>query len=302
MIFGEIESVLAIVGRIRRWLRRNPEAPVQETIASRFVRLFEAHGVHRNQIPRFLGHGLELKHIENDEALFSVLNDEMLDAAAKLFSIRREWLDGASDQIYPLHDFYKHPHEFVKFVDGMVQNSDRPIHSVVLVGETSEWDLDTLLILEETIGWIGEKPIYRHHLCSNWIFSYWKSRAYLTACVAYAFKSGGMVLGRRVDIGLVRGYREGTELLEYGVDGGLPTGGIHWYPEDMALHPSAFLSGLDEGDFGDEQGLKLWLQLADEGLMDAGFQMASVRREFEVALKKYAGKKTAQHRGQVLPE
>lgn len=58
MVFGEIESALSIWDRFRNWYRsrRSRAVPLVESVATRFVRLLESHGVHRNQIPRFIGY------------------------------------------------------------------------------------------------------------------------------------------------------------------------------------------------------------------------------------------------------
>jgi hypothetical protein len=261
---------------------RDPD-PV-ETVATRFVRLFEAHGVHRNQISRVFGHGLAPVHFESDTALMPVLTDAMLDAAARQFAICREWLDGASDQIYPLHDFYKKPEEFIKFITGLRRQCKGDIRGVVLVATSKEFEETALVILEQEIGFVGERPFCRYHLCNNWIFAYWKARAYLTACVALAWNAKANLLGRRVPIELIRKYKEGTYFLEYELDGALPTGGLLWYPEDMAVNPQSFLDGLDEGEFGIREGLSLWLQLDAVGLMKTDLPYANVRQAFERVL------------------
>lgn len=81
------------------------------TVPSRFVDLFENHGVHRNQIPRFFGNGLTLNDVETNEKLLPKLTPEILQTAADLFAVRIEWLEGVDNKIYPVHDFYKHPEE-----------------------------------------------------------------------------------------------------------------------------------------------------------------------------------------------
>lgn len=52
MVFNEIESAINIWGKLRNWY--NSRKGGEETVSARFIRLFESHGVHRNQIPRFL--------------------------------------------------------------------------------------------------------------------------------------------------------------------------------------------------------------------------------------------------------
>lgn len=80
------------------------------------MRLFEAHGIHRNQIPRFFGNGLMLADIESNEKLLPKLSPELLQLAADLFAIRIEWLEGVDEQIYKIHDFYKQPQAYADFL------------------------------------------------------------------------------------------------------------------------------------------------------------------------------------------
>jgi hypothetical protein len=58
------------------------------------LRLFETHGVHRNQIPRFFGHGLKLKHIQAESVLIEQLDEPVLSAASPHRSPAR-LIDGA---------------------------------------------------------------------------------------------------------------------------------------------------------------------------------------------------------------
>lgn len=286
MVFGELDAALSLWDRIRSWISPRKDS---ETIASRFIKLFENHGVHRNQIPRFFGHGLTIANVKDDETLLGVLDDGLLDAAAQMFAVHREWLDGASDQIYPSHVFYKHVEEFIEFIDSITkQNEGANLYGVLLVADSKKHELDTLIIFQETIGWVGNKPIYRYHLCDNWIFKYWKSRGYLTACVASAWIRGVYIIGRKVPIELIQRYAEGSEFLKYEFDSALPTRGEHWHPEDMTVDPEAFLNGIDpeRNNFGLIQGLKFWLDLDDRGLMKTGLPVEDVRSKFQEALNK----------------
>ena len=51
----------------------------------------------------------------------------------------------------------------------------------------------------------------------------------------------------------------------------------------MALDPTAFLNGLDEGRFGKVEALKLWLHLQSDGFMDTDLPYEHVREKFEAA-------------------
>jgi hypothetical protein len=291
MIFGELNAAVSLLDRLRKWV--SPKRP-PETIASRLVQLFEAHGVNRNQIPRVVGHGLRPIDVHSDSALLGVLTDTLLDAAAKLFAIRREWLECASEQIYPLHDFYKHPEKFATFVDDLAGRSTNGHPAgVVLTANSNDHEDTALIVMEEPIGFVGDMPLYRYHLCHNWSFNYWKSRAYLTACVASAWNRDVSLMGREVPIEVIRTYRDGCRFLEYSLDGALPTKGRQWHPEDLAINPERFLEGLDEGAFGMQQGLQLWLHLEASGWMETGLPYQCVRAEFERALNERPSPSTA---------
>lgn len=287
MIFDEIESALSIWDRISKWFRPKQ---INESVATRFVRLYESHGVHKNQIPRFLGHGLKVADVKDDESLLPKLTEDVLSATVKLFAIRREWLDGAEDQIHPCHDFYKYPDSFSKFLDSLKEaNPDGYIQGVLIAPMESCWEAEALLVLQETAGHIGDKPIYRYHLCNNWRFSYWKARAYLTACVAIACERRVYIHGvTKLNSEIAQLY-SGETLLGWQGKGIWALGHTSWYPEDMALRTEVFLNGIDpeENESGIKNGLELWLKLESQGFMDTGL-VTNARPFFQQALEQYS--------------
>lgn len=274
-MIGEILAAMNVLDRLSKfwaWLRKKSTPPT-ESVAARFVRLFETHGVHRNQIPRFFGHGLMLKDVQDDASLLDKLDEKFLDAACELFTVRREWLDGAEKQAHPEHDFYKHPEGFVEFLDALIEaNPEGNFHGVLIAPEERDDDAEALLILQEMIGTVGDKPIFRFHLCNNWFFTYWKARAYLTACVAIAWKRKVYVTGVTMPNKEIKPLAYGETLLGWQGEGIWFIGHRKWYPEDMALKPEAFLEGIDpeRNNFGIASGLSLWLALEQQGLIDTG--------------------------------
>lgn len=290
-MIGELLGALNIIekaGRAIDWIRKTRKADV-ETVSSRFIRLFESHDVHRNQIPRFFGHGLTVKDLQDEALLLDKLDDSILDDACCLFGVRREWLEGAESQVYPCHDFYKHPESVAPFLKALKERNPEGGLDGVLIAP-KEQQGEALLILSEIIGSIGEKPIYRYHLCNNWLFDYWKSRAYLTAYVAIAWKHNVYIRGGYLPLKEIKRIAEGELLLSTEDD---PVGqlGKLWYPEDMAIKPELFLSGVDPeiNNFGLISALKLWLSLEENGYMDTGLSMypkASIRNSFEHAVEK----------------
>jgi hypothetical protein len=272
--------------------RKLKQASLETTLQDRFIQLFEVHNVHRNQIPRFFQHGLAPKDLDSNDDLLKALTEEMLEDACNLFAVNREWLDGESKEIYTLHDFYEEPYKFREFLSGLVSNAKFGIRVIVLAPETcikTERN-EALLIIEEPIQEIGNKMIYRYHLCNNWISDYWKSRAYLTACITMAWNMQLTVIGRKVDNNIICKI-DGTEFISKTALRSLISRGKPWYPEDMALFPEAFLDELDFeiNNFGLISGLRLWIELYDEGLMqvDVGKKGSKeVYLKFQDALNK----------------
>ncbi len=285
MIFSELDSLLSVAEKLRNYFSAGGKKE-ELSVAGRFLRLFEAHGVHRNQIPRLLPDFLSLSDVETEQSLTKALTNEALDFSCDLFSVRRDWIDGASDQIYPLHDFYKQPSEFREFVSTIASNTKTNPLGMVLRAESEKFEDTALIILQEGVAFLGETPIYRYHICNNWMDSYWKSRAYLTACIAIAWGIDFYLSGRETDIATVRMYNEGENFLGCGANGVYSLKGARWYPEDMALVPAKYLEGINPEveNYGIRSALELWLELESNGFMKTGLPYNSVRSEFEAAL------------------
>lgn len=187
MIFGEANSALTLWERLRdKWRARH--GPFLDTVATRFVRLFEDHGVHRNQIPRFLSSDLKLSALRDNSTLLEALSDAHLDAACELFGTRREWLEGASGRIYETNWCYKAPERLLTDLARLGSPSgisplravatNLPLNMRSTVGHRIE------LVLVETAGWLGEQEIPRFRVFSggfNW--AYQESRHQIKAMV-----------------------------------------------------------------------------------------------------------------------
>ncbi|TFW09464.1 hypothetical protein E4K72_05990 [Oxalobacteraceae bacterium OM1] len=259
-------------------------------MAARLIRLCEAHGVHRNQIPRFVGHALTLQDVQDDASVLAKLDEPLLEHVCARFAIRREWLDGAHAQIHPQHRFYKSPQEFSAFITALRSaNPNGSLSGVVLAPNDHVPNAEALLILQETIGAIGERSIYRYHVCDGWPFSYWKARAYLAACIAIAWRHHVYIHGRCAPADAIARLASGTTLLGWQGEGIWTFGMKQWHPEDMALRPDAFLDGIDpeENHFGLRAGLQLWLELERDGFMELGLGK-SARPLFTQALARWA--------------
>lgn len=167
-MLSEIQATLNIGEKLWRFVGflRNISGPQTESVSRRFIRLFECHNVHRNQIPRFFGHGLELKDVQDDSSLIGKLDEPLLEAACERFGVRREWLDGAESQIYSCHDFYKRPEDVQPFLLKLREaNPEGRLDGILIAPEGGSGE--AVVVLSEMIGAVGEKPIYRYHLCNN---------------------------------------------------------------------------------------------------------------------------------------
>lgn len=239
--------------RIKNGLKGRKPLPVEESPASRFVALFESHGIERNQIPRLFGHGLTMADVQDDQSLIKVLDHEMLVAAASLFAIRLEWLECASSEAYLTHDFYKQPERFLELLDELLASGER-VKGVIFLGGSRRrtGEDEALLVLEEAIPNFGDGSFVRYHLCNNWSFDYGISRAYLIACVSAAWNRKAYIHGREVSGEFIKKFSEGEGLVGQALKDGWP--GRHWHPEEMAIDADKFLEGLEAGY---QQGLAL---------------------------------------------
>ncbi len=287
MLPSQIVKEIETMPRVWNWIKyifSRKERKKRELISTRLVSLLESHGVHLNQIPRFLGHGLVIADVQNDELFLSKLNEEILNDVCSKFAVHREWLDGADSQIYPSHDFYKRLEEFESFICEIISNNPKgKLSGVLITPYESGYGAYALILLKEIVGYIGDKEIYRYHICNNWAFSYWKARAYLTACAAIAWKNGVYIHGEYLPSKQIEKLVSGETFL--GKDS-LNIGHKRWHPEDMALCPEKFLDGInpETSDFGIKSGLKLWLDLEEEGFMDINLR-DNVREKFQKKLE-----------------
>ena len=286
-MLGEIDALFSLIGRSRKlwtYFKNKPVAREEDSLAKRFILLFEKHGIHRNQIPRFFGHGLTVADVSDDVKLLNVLSEEMIQGAVDLFAINREWLDGVDSHIYDVHDFYKDPSAFEQFISEVLTGAES-VHGDVYRCKSSKHEYDAIIVIEEQIGWISERPIFRYHLCGNWIFNYWKCRAFLAACVALAWKSNIYLYGKALSAEALSSLIEGRSFVSDAVEGELSLADSVWHPEELAECPNTYIAGLDEGVFGEVSALKLWLFLNKNGYMDTGNPGVIDRSAFECKLK-----------------
>lgn len=277
MVFGELASGLSILDRLVKVFKAENSAE-DETIATRFISLFENHGVIQNQIPRFFDHGLTHDDVNSHDKLLSKLTDELLKDASELFGIRLEWLEGVDKQIYDIHHFYKHPEEYAAFLANLKTDNDDRIIAQLLLSYDNAKDEDALLLLSEDIGNIGEKTIVRYYLCGGWTHRYYKCRADLAACIAMTEKEHVFIKGTRFKSSITS-FCEGelfisglTELEQFYERNLFFKKRYHsWHPAEWIEDPNVFTSDLVDGQWGKVSALQRWLYYYDKGYMETAY-------------------------------
>jgi hypothetical protein len=281
-IIGGVLAILIALTTLYKFFRKAPsEKKVErdevlvETIATRLVALFESHGVHRNQIPEFFGHDLDISSCASDEKLLDKITPEIIHDAVVLFGVNKDWLEGSSKEIYDIPDFYKHPERFEQYLVELLKNTSTDRFSSYVL--TSNEKLvgayyDALFVIAEPIGEINKREIYKYHLLGRWVIKYWKNRAYFAACCALLHKYDLFAGGKIVEQSWLNRVYEGKQLLEY--DFAERHGGVSfpivgsWMVDEFIEIPDKYLEGMDT-----EQGRAIplaigkWLDLNEKGYM-----------------------------------
>lgn len=270
MSFGEVASALSIVDWVRKYfLRCSPENRERDTIYFRFLRVFEVHGIQRNQIPQIFPDLLCVADVQSESTLMPKLSEKVLSETCRLFNIRRNWLDCVDDYMFETHDFYKQPDLFDSFLDDLI-NKGNPLRGVVCRGKKLKRQTPIVIIIAETIKTLGHIDVTRYHICPFGNGGYFKTQGYLTACIALAWKKNiyvrGITIKRKGLINFIDGVVNSPfeEALR---------NTSSWYAEDMVSNVESYLENVnpESNQFGYKASLDLWLDLHEKGYMNAGF-------------------------------
>lgn len=289
-MFDQIDAALSLVDRFQRWRERH-KTPIEESVQARFVRLFAAHGVHRNQIPRFFGHGIELADVRDDATLAGRLTAEHLSKASELFGVRLEWLESGRGPAQERLNFYKQPRRFWDWLSAIsvrVNEQHASLRALLLLPKSGDPDLETVLLIAEPIAEFNDEWIERIHWVPAGPPDYWRCRGYLASYVAAADQYNVVLRGRRMSNAvLVKKVMEvdlvGSNALDELHPGRDRVDALKWLED-----PKAFLSWVDpeQNNFGVQSALRLWLDLEAQGLMKSASPQPSPRPLFEAALQR----------------
>jgi len=139
-------------------------------VATRFVQLFNEHGVETSQIPRVFP-DVTLGDLSVPSSLVTALTPEVIDRAAYMFGVQRDWLEGVSDEVYEPLNTYKEPARLLVHLKAYAQPGESLLLAPLRV-VTVNRNLDggsvayqpLIPILLEPVMTIGEDTIWRYHV------------------------------------------------------------------------------------------------------------------------------------------
>lgn len=267
-------SLLKSVKNIFSWILKQKTKKSLPAVSDRFIHLFERHGVHRNQIPEYLGHGITLQAVSCSDELHKVLTPEHLQHAANLFGVRQDWLECVSEIIYDVPDFYKRPEKFEDFVIKLKKTPNELWCYVVRTQESlvKDDDSDAAFLFVETIGSIRGREIVRYHPVGHLRIGYWKSRADFAANCAVLIKHSVLQVGKHAHRDWLVKINNGTEIPVYDFENrssALSLSSV-WYIDEFFERPELFLQGVDpeHNNFGKRSAVARWLHWSEQGFFD----------------------------------
>lgn len=290
-MLDQVEAFFSLLERFKRYWYKKTQPPEPETLAGRFLRLFAAHGVHANQIPRFFGHGLALRDVQSAQALARCLTDEHLAAACELLGVRRSWLERGEGQAHEVHHFYLQPEGLGALLDALPalrQQQGELMGAKLFMAGRGAHNEESVLMLEEPVGELNDEVIYRRHYIDAGPLDYWKARVSTTALLAQLLRRKVWVQGRECEPGWVAKFFQAKDLLTVQDLDDLYTRSHRVEVDDWLLEPDALLEGIDpeRNRFGAISALGLWLQLEAQGLMQHPYGKPETREKFQVALER----------------
>jgi len=181
------------VNALVRWFK---EAPVR-TVAYRFLKVFNDHGVKITQIQRLIPE-VTLDKVTDPMALLPALTNDVLDRTAKLFGIERAWLDGVDPRMYRCCAAYQCPQQFFDELAALSRpHVWHPVRAFCVdpkLDRKSGKRQPLVLVLAEKIAdWDDGGELVRFRpLTEEWLWDYPKSRLQLKAMLRAAHDHCGI--------------------------------------------------------------------------------------------------------------
>ncbi|MFJ7512582.1 hypothetical protein ACIQW7_24500 [Peribacillus simplex] len=204
-----------------------------DEMVKRFLQIYEAHSIEKNQIPAFIDQKfqLKIKDFKDNQSILQVVDEELLNWTCEKFGVDRDWLDGTSDRIYSRNDYYKNVEKFIDDLCELIKENNN-IEIYAFKNKTLNRDdrrAYVVLLIKYEIGKLNSNTIYRYEpVSTSWIWGHWRSRYQLKAII---------YLCKKLKI-----YIKGCDLVqEYTIEDGSVFPGeflnafpitFTWYPED----------------------------------------------------------------------
>ncbi len=263
-----------LIDLVRHWfVKREKSTSLAKSVQGRFQLVFEEHGIHRNQIPKFFGHGITLQDVASPERLLECLDEKKLQDASDLFGVSLDWLKGADETIFRVRHYYKHVEEFITFIKKLNLN-DKIIGADIYLSTDNNWGDDAVMIVSEPIGSSGADEVYRHHICGGWTHVYGKARADLVACAAILLNHNiyprvYWVKGSVEKFATGHAFPSGLTLMKRDKRV-TPKLSKMFRAEKWVTTPSDFEYLIAEGTFGRLTAISRWLTYYECGYLDVG--------------------------------
>ncbi|WP_047535710.1 hypothetical protein [Shewanella sp. ZOR0012] len=290
---SELLSGLQFAEKIAHYVKKFLKQPEPETPASRFLALFNAHGVKASQIPDFFGHCLSIADCHSAESLTKVLTSDLMEKAAQLFGINRDWLDCASDVVYEPHSFYKNPQGFDAYLKSIALESHLPLRATLYMPTSNSLfypDDSGVLVISVPVGEVNQRTIYCFELVNYDRICYWHCRGYLAANLASMLRRYAIVYGSYVAAKVLEPVAQGQRLpvYDYGSQDAFRLkvkGRVSI--EELISNPDKYLEGVDPetNKFGHREAIGLWLNMADQMRTRSHAEHSRIVLKFEEAFK-----------------
>lgn len=223
-------------------------------LSERFIKLFEMHDIHLNEIPRVIPDEFQvtLDSLLSHEALVLKLTPSLIDWVSTKFRVRREWLEKGDERIYETRNYYKNVSSFLTLLHNLSYEENKYIE-VIAVKKTGNLDHSgernqnvNLLIKVEAFS-LGNRTIFTYIPTSTlWDWGYWRSRYQLKSIIVLCSKKlelcfHGYDLESSIINGLAYGKHFPSQLsLE---------GSYTWYPEDYTYTDSESVQSKEGNEF-----------------------------------------------------
>ncbi|NMH65467.1 hypothetical protein [Shewanella salipaludis] len=294
---SELFSGLQFAEKVALYVNKFLKRPEPDSPASRFLALFNAHGVKPSQIPEFFGYGLSIADCHCADSLTKVLTTGQLEQAAKLFGVNKDWLYCASEQVYEPHNFYKNPQGFEEYFKGLNIDRTTPVRATLYMPARNKWlkcfypEHSGLLVIYVPMGEINQRTIYRVELVSYECAFYWHTRGYLAANLAHMLRKYAVVYGTFVSPKLLEPVAQGQRIPVYEYESHHPfslKAAGRFSIEELISCPDKYLHGVDpeQDSYGHRAALDLWLSMADRMRIWNKEQHSSNVANFEDALRR----------------